>query len=446
MRHLRGPVFALHNGVGRSLFKQQLITILCLALSTGGLRASYAIPALDDSLEKYEEYKRRKAEALEDFAGRMTPEFKVDERLQGRVGFWFDIYARHGETKQIIHHTRYPWIIYEIVDTAPEFESSKGPLWLRRDRGNRRAKARARLIRRTLRNLSKRKTFANLKGDERMLFNLLNEIPGSRRKVLRQAAGEVRIQLGQRDFFAKGLVNSSQYLAHMETIFADAGLPTELTRMPFVESSFNEAARSRVGASGIWQIMPQTGKAYMVVNRSIDERNSPIKATEMAAKLLRNYFRALDSWPLAITSYNHGIGNIQKAMRRARSRELPVIIDRYHAGAFKFASSNFYCSFLAALYAEKYSELFFKEKPRKMLREFLTITLANKTRIRTLVKKSGLNKDDFLAYNLDLKDALKQNALLPRGFRVHLPPSAASQVPKQIGIAVEDQKSRPEST
>src|SRR5262249_22218674 len=159
----------------------------------------------------------------------------------------------------------------------------------------------------SLRKLAKMKSYDNLTGDEKDIFDKLQSLPGTRRRVLLQAAQNVRKQLGQRDFFRGGLMNSSRYLPYMEKQFQDMDLPVELTRMPFVESSFNEAAFSRVGASGIWQIMPRTGRAYLIVNQAIDERNSPLKASLMAARMLKQLQRSTKSWPLTITSYNHGI-------------------------------------------------------------------------------------------------------------------------------------------
>jgi membrane-bound lytic murein transglycosylase D len=220
----------------------------------------------------------------------------------------------------------------------------------------------------------------------------------------------------------------------MESEFRRLGLPTELTRLPFVESSFNEDARSKAGASGVWQIMPRTGLSYrMMVNDKIDERNSPLKATYVAGKPLHSYNHALGSWPLTITSYNHGIGNIQKAIKRARSRDLTEIIARYHRGDFKFASANYYTCFLAALYAEKYNELIFKDVPRQPLQEHEVIKLSGATGLTALQRRTGLDRKELLKYNLDLRSALRGNLHLPRGYELHLPPGYKSRLLRQVG-------------
>ena len=95
----------------------------------------------------------------------------------------------------------------------------------------------------------------------------------------------LRSQLGQKDRFLEGYIASGRYLPTMEKIFAAEGLPWELTRLPFVESSFNLAARSKVGASGIWQFMRSTGRLYLKIRGELDERNDPIRATEAVIDL-----------------------------------------------------------------------------------------------------------------------------------------------------------------
>jgi membrane-bound lytic murein transglycosylase D len=384
-----------------------------------------------------------KAKILSDSSDRLSGEFKISDGLRERAEFWFDIYTRYGEAHHVIHHMRFPWIVFEVVDATDLVIHSKGPLWLRRERGDKLAKKRIGEIRAALTNLSRKKHYDQLPRLEQKLFEVLAKVPGTRKQVFKFAAQNLRSQLGQRDFFQRGLVNSSKYLTYMEEEFHKAGLPTELTRMPFVESSFNEAAYSKVGASGIWQIMPKTGKSYMIVNDHIDERNSPLKATVAAARLLRFYNRTLGSWPLAITAYNNGIGNIKKAIKSAQSKDLDVIIERYHKNDFRFASSNFYTCFLAALYAEKYHELLFENIQREPLRKREEVRLAEKTKVRRLPQIMGVSHEELLSYNLDLQSAFKSGATIPAGYRLHLPPNMKKNSSQRVGR--QDPKDEPKS-
>jgi membrane-bound lytic murein transglycosylase D len=102
----------------------------------------------------------------------------------------------------------------------------------------------------------------------------------------------LRFQLGQKDRFLDGLYQSGRFLSFMEDIFKKEGMPLELTRLPFVESSFNIRARSKVGASGIWQFMRSTARLFIKLSPAIDERNDPLRATEAAARLLRYNFES----------------------------------------------------------------------------------------------------------------------------------------------------------
>lgn len=105
-------------------------------------------------------------------------------------------------------------------------------------------------------------------------------------------------------------------------IFEDAleayGVPLELKYLPMIESAFNPQATSPVGAGGLWQFMPGTGKQYgLEISSLVDERRDPIKSSYAAAKLLRNLYNIFGDWSTVIASYNCGPGNVQKAMRRA---------------------------------------------------------------------------------------------------------------------------------
>ncbi len=373
---------------------------------------------------------------LEDSLERIGADFKVPSPLKKRTAFWFDIYSKYGQYEHVIHHIRYPWIVYKVVDGNSIIKSGKGPLWLRRKKVNDLVREERLRIRKALKRLAGKRSYKKLSKTERRLVKALQRLPGKRRSVYRFASKTVRSQLGQKDFFIAGLRRSSKYLPIMEKEFKKIGLPLELTRMPFVESSFNESAESKVGASGIWQIMPRTGRAYSIVNKYIDERNSPLKATVIAGKVLKSYKRALKKWPLAITSYNHGIGNIRKAIKAARSTDISTIIKRYHQGEFKFASSNFYAGFLAALHAEKYQDALFKNVVKEPLLDFVEVHLGQRIRVKRLLKISGLSQQELLNYNLDLKMAIRKNSRLPKGYRLHLPPDRADTLIERISRQV----------
>ena len=93
----------------------------------------------------------------------------------------------------------------------------------------------------------------------------------------------VKTQRGVKERTAAGLKRSGRYIRQIQQIFRDRDLPPELTYLPIVESSYDIYARSSVGALGIWQFMPRTGREYMRVNTAIDERRDPFESSRAAA-------------------------------------------------------------------------------------------------------------------------------------------------------------------
>lgn len=96
------------------------------------------------------------------------------------------------------------------------------------------------------------------------------------------------------------------------------GLPEDLKYLSIVESGLNPEARSRVGAVGLWQFMPSTGRLFgLHQDWYIDERMHPEKSTEAACKYLKQLYNMFDDWELALAAYNTGPGNVRKAIRRS---------------------------------------------------------------------------------------------------------------------------------
>lgn len=111
---------------------------------------------------------------------------------------------------------------------------------------------------------------------------------------------------------------SEYYFPIFENIIARHQLPYELCYLSIVESALNPQARSHMGAAGLWQFMPATGKRYgLEVNSLVDERMDPIRSTEAACKYLSDLYDIFNDWNLAIAAYNCGPGNVNKAIHRA---------------------------------------------------------------------------------------------------------------------------------
>ncbi|WP_035676902.1 lytic transglycosylase domain-containing protein [Flavobacterium limnosediminis] len=118
--------------------------------------------------------------------------------------------------------------------------------------------------------------------------------------------------------FERLMAVSEYYFPMFEASLSKYDLPLEIKYLAIVESALNPLAKSRVGASGLWQFMYETGKQYKLeVNSYVDERYDPLKATEAACQYFTNMYKIFGDWDLVLASYNTGPGNISKAIRRS---------------------------------------------------------------------------------------------------------------------------------
>ena len=112
------------------------------------------------------------------------------------------------------------------------------------------------------------------------------------------------------------------YMPIFEEAFRKYGLPLELKYMAIIESALNPVAVSRVGATGMWQFMHSTARNYgLRIDSYVDDRMDPVASVDAAARYLRDAYRIFGDWSLAISSYNCGSGNVNKAIKRAGRRD-----------------------------------------------------------------------------------------------------------------------------
>jgi len=118
--------------------------------------------------------------------------------------------------------------------------------------------------------------------------------------------------------YADLLAKSKYYFPLIEEQLAKYNIPLEMKYLVVIESALNPMARSRVGATGLWQFMYQTGKQFdLKVSSYIDERNDVLKSTIAACKFLSQLYKTFNDWDLALAAYNSGPGNVSKAIRRS---------------------------------------------------------------------------------------------------------------------------------
>jgi membrane-bound lytic murein transglycosylase D len=124
--------------------------------------------------------------------------------------------------------------------------------------------------------------------------------------------------LRKHEFMERMITASQFYFPMFEQELDNYNIPLEIKYLAIVESALNPRAKSRVGATGLWQFMYSTGKMYgLDVSSYVDERSDPIKSTQAACKYLSKLYEIFGDWDLALAAYNSGPGNVNKAIRRS---------------------------------------------------------------------------------------------------------------------------------
>ncbi len=264
--------------------------------------------------------------------------------LEQRVDFWKKVFTQYGKDDAIIHDGFYVNLIYGTAN--PNSDDVKAKMATVRDA--------LREIRDTLNNPGDRSPAAQQIAEAIAAQGL----PFST-ESLNTLIDNLHSQQGIKERFRDGIVRSGRYVEEFRQIVKKAGVPEDLALLPLVESSF-ENVRSKAGAVGMWQFTRGTGRQYLRITGSVDERLDPIKSAGAAARMLRDNYSALGEWPLAITAYNHGRAGIMRA-KGEHGADLVAIINDYKGPVFGYASMNFYSEFLAAVEVYKSYPDFFGE-------------------------------------------------------------------------------------
>ena len=340
----------------------------------------------------------------------IADEFPVPESLRPNVEFWKRVFSEVNGNQGFMHDDRNLSIIYEKINLPARASRKQRQKVIDQARQN---------IRTRLKRIATR-SYASLSDEEKAIHDLFPK--GANSRDFRAAMQHIRFQLGQADKFEQAIKRSGYYMDYIVEQFKQAGLPTELAALPFLESSFNIRANSHVGAAGIWQFMPATGRRFMKVNHVIDERYDPYRATDAAVRLLQYNYSILNSWPLALTAYNHGVGGMRRAVRKTGTQDIGVIVRKYRSRTFGFASRNFYAEFVAVLYLWQNRERYFpgvKPYPAESLVRF---ELEHYVPAKTLASAIGVKPELLRKHNLALRESVWDGEKrLPARYQLRLP-------------------------
>ncbi len=157
----------------------------------------------------------------------------------------------------------------------------------------------------------------------------------------------------RRKSLEKLMALSEYYFPMFERELDNHNIPLEIKYLAIVESALKPRAKSRVGATGLWQFMFATGKQFgLDVSSYVDERSDPIKSTEAASKYLASLYKIFGDWDLALAAYNSGPGNVTKAIRRSGGYKNYWNI----RGHLPRETAGYLPAFLATTYIFEYAE------------------------------------------------------------------------------------------
>lgn len=308
---------------------------------------------------------------LHDKRDLVAEDFNIPDYFYDSVYFWFSIYSQFSSEQVVIHDANDLNIIYNVIDFSEMFDSNLDK-FAKANLKNRLTLEYTRKLKKILRALSTA-NFTKLNSEQ---FDILQALKKSKSKIPKSSkkrkvffhklARSIRTQSGQRNKIYHGIIRSTPYYPFLNAKLKLFDHPKEILAIPFLESSFNPKAISKVDAAGIWQFMEYTNNLFMPKKtRYLDYRKNPFISTLGAFHLLKENKLILRRWDMAITAYNSGTNNLVKARKKYRKRknlDLAYVLDHYKSKSLGFASKNFYSEFLALAHVLAYKEIIYPLK------------------------------------------------------------------------------------
>jgi membrane-bound lytic murein transglycosylase D len=201
----------------------------------------------------------------------------------------------------------------------------------------------------------------------------------------------------------------------MSSILAEEGLPPELVYLPIIESGFRLNAVSPAGAVGPWQFIRGTGKRYgLRIDRYVDERRDPEKATRAAARYLRDLYDMFEDWHLSLAAYNTGEGNVARVRDTAQTDDYWEMVDR---GYLPSETRQYVPRALAAMEIGTSPEEYGFERPEGRPTRYDKVVINKPISLKVVAQLSGTSVEEVT----ELNPALCRGVVPPSGYEVRLP-------------------------
>lgn len=348
--------------------------------------------------------------------------FPEPDELKPDVMFWSRVYTEVTTDEGLIHDNQFLNILYERVSFSPGTSYSKR---------QKQVKAKKKYYQKILLDMAKSGGASSRSRAHQRVKNLWPNDTGA--SEFKAASKRVRFQLGQADRFKEGLVRSGRWQPYIRKQFDALNIPLELASLPHVESSFRSDAKSHAGAAGLWQFTRSTGRRYMRIDHVIDERLDPFIASRAAGQLLKNNHEITETWPLALTAYNHGAAGMRRAVNQMGGTAIEKIVREYKGRTFGFASRNFYNAFLAALDIDNHPEKYFGNIERDEPIELKKVSLPSYYTAQGLINAFGAKNNLIKSLNPALQATVWNNSkLVPKGYPFRVPAIENTTSAKQI--------------
>jgi membrane-bound lytic murein transglycosylase MltF len=225
--------------------------------------------------------------------------------LQPNINFWHDVYTKYTRHDIIVYNQK----TMEVYNVYPRPKGSK-------------------------------KTIKKYK--RHLLHKYVKLMPKEKKNIA--------VKTGARGFFERGFERMHEHYPKIVKKLEQQGMPHQIAFLPFVESSYSYKATSPVGAVGMWQIMPATGRLFGIKKRARLRDNKV--ATDVAIKLLKFNYEMLGDWTLAINAYHSGTGRLLKASNMANSKNICEILNYLDENDVTIKGYKFYSrNYVAQLFA-----------------------------------------------------------------------------------------------
>ena len=337
-------------------------------------------------------------------------ELPVPEGLRTEIDFWKRVFGEAGRDRRLVHDSLYVGVVYGEISLENLSPSA-------RRNAIRRA---VRDYRNVLTRLADHRP-GKLSEKEQRVLDAWGPDPS--RATLQAAAGRLRVQQGMAERFKEGLIRSGRWREHILKTLKEHGVPEGVAALPHVESSFRSDARSSAAALGMWQFTRSTGRRFMRIDNVMDERLDPWRASTAAAQLLAYNHSLLDSWPLAITAYNQGVGAMLRAAKQLGTKDIETVVRRYKGRTFKFAGRNFYVELIAAMEVEREAERRFGVLALDPPIEYVMVEVPDYMRLDSVAGALGVSSAMLASLNPGLRSPVFNNSrYVPRNYLLRAPP------------------------